>query len=159
MYRINLGCERQVIDGWENLDPRFEKFVGAKYWEWNKPIPFANDSAELIVVQHVLMYCPKESYDWNLKEIYRVLGKGGKFLLKEENNLVHQWRKVGTHHKTGFICSSTNPEEITPYLINNGFSNIVNNTKLLVDKYGSKIINRQRKLFRGMMFVIECEKS
>lgn len=155
--KINLGCEGQIIDGWVNLDPRWEQFSGSSYWEWNKPIPFPDESADLILVQHVLMYCAQENYEWNLREIYRVLRKGGKFLLKEDDNRKHTWRKIGTKHKTGCILGSTNNTEILPFLEKVGFKNFITDPAVLVEKYGG-IINRQKRLLRGTLFIFESEK-
>lgn len=155
--KINLGCESQIIDGWVNLDPRWQQFEGAKYWEWNKPIPCADESTDLVLVQHVLMYCSPENYEWNLKEIYRILCRGGKFLLKEDDNRKHIWRKIGTKHKTGHILGSTNPDEIKQILSKVGFGNFVMDPAVLITKYGD-IINRQRRLLKGTLFVIESEK-
>lgn len=157
MKKLNLGCEGQVIEGWENLDPRWELFPGAKAWSWNNPIPCGDGEADLVLVQHVLMYCKREDYDWNLREIFRVLCPGGKFILKEEDNRVYNWKPLGTEHRTGFICGATNQDDILPYLKNAGFCNFINDAKSIVNTYGN-IINRQPKLFRGKLFVIECEK-
>ena len=109
MLKLNLGSEDNVLDGFENLDPRWKQFSGVKPWDgWNTRIPYEDGSAELAVVQHVLMYLARENYDKNLQEIRRVLCLGGKLILKEEENCVYQWRKLGTKHRSGHIIGSTN---------------------------------------------------
>jgi hypothetical protein len=155
--KLNLGCESQIIEGWENLDPRHDKFPGATPWQWNLPIPCDDGQAELVLVQHVLMYCERRDYAWNLGEIARALRKGGKFLLKEEDNRIYNWKPLGTKHRTGYICGATNPDDIMPFLKEAGFGNFVTDAKQIMEKYGD-IINRQRKLRKGMLFAIECEK-
>lgn len=155
MFKLNLGSESNILAGWENMDNR--PFLGVKYWAWNEPIPYPDNSAEIVLIQHVLMYLSPKDYAWNLKEIYRVLSPGAKFILKEEDDRKYQWRKLGTKHKTGHIIGSTNPIDIIPHLENAGFKNFVTNPNLLIEKYGD-IINRQRKLLKGMLFIVESEK-
>jgi len=163
LTKINLGCESQIIPGFLNFDVRYKQFVGSLYWEWNKPIPCADDSAELILVQHVLMYLSPQDYDKNLQEIYRVLCPEGILIIKEENNLKYRWRKLGTKHKTGHIVSSTNPEEMVEILKRNKFKIISQDAKAIVIKYNVNrsimpIINRLPKLFANKIFIIESKK-
>jgi len=163
MLKLNLGSEDNVLEGFENIDPRWEQFksLGVKPWGgWNTRIPYEDGSAELAIVQHVLMYCKRENYDKNLQEIHRVLCPSGKLILKEEENGVYQWRKLGTKHRSGHIIGSTNLAEISPILEKNGFKIVSTDAKDLVEKYNKeqKIINRLPKLFKGKLFVVECEK-
>jgi ubiquinone/menaquinone biosynthesis C-methylase UbiE len=161
LLKINLGSENNILNEFENLDPRWKLFSGVKPWDgWNSKIPYGDGSAELVLVQHVLMYCKKEDYDRNLQEIYRILCPGGIFLLKEENDKKYQWRKIGTKHKTGNIIGSTNLEEIVPILEKNGFKIISTDSKTITEKYNKNypIINRLPKLFKDKLFIVECQK-
>ena len=163
MFKLNLGSEDNVLQDFENLDPRWKQFhdLGVKTWDgWNTRIPYKDGSVELALVQHVLMYCQNKDYDRNLHEIHRVLCQGGILILKEENNKIYQWRKLGTKHKSGHICGSTNPEEIIPILEKNNFKIINSDSKIIFEKYNKnqRVINRLPKLFKGKLFVLECEK-
>lgn len=156
--KLNLGSERVLLGNFENLDNR--PFPGVKLWSWNTPLPYSDNSAELVLVQHSLMYVASQNYDQNLQEIYRVLCDKGILLLKEEDNRRYQWRKLGTKHKTGHIIGSTNPVDIVPVLERNKFKIINTDPHIIIDKYDKdgKFINRLPKLFKGKLFIVECEK-
>ena len=152
--KLNLGAERNILltEGWHNLDIT-TKF-GAIIWKgWGNTIPYKNNTADLILVSHSLMFCPKELYKFVFKDIYRVLKRGAKFLLKEDNNIKYQWRKIGTHN----IKSSTNLAEIFNYLVEAKFHSFQADPEILIKKYGN-IINRQNKLLQRKIFIIESEK-
>ena len=58
--KLNLGCSKNLLEGFENLDIFSEKQdASIKLWEWNTVLPYPDNSASLILVQHVLMYCKK----------------------------------------------------------------------------------------------------
>lgn len=154
---INLGCELQLLDGWKNLDPRAHLDPSIIPWQWGEKIPFADGSADKILVQHVLMYCEPDKRKKNLSDIFRTLKSGGLFILKEENNRRHEWRKVGTVHNTGHIKSSTNQDEITPVLQEIGFIVTEPQVEDLIKDHG-EYINRHRKLRKGLLFCLECRK-
>jgi len=158
MLKLNLGSEDNALLGWENLDNR--PFPGIKPWSWGERLPYSDGSSKLVLVQHSLMYVSKENYNKNFQEIYRVLCVGGVLLIKEENNLKYQWRKLGTKHSTGHIIGSTNLQELVPILEYNKFKVISTDSKAIVEKYNKeqKIINRLPKLFRNNLFVVELEK-
>lgn len=157
-YKVNLGCGEQVIDGWENLDPRVQLNPKIRQWEWGQPLPFPDNSCSIILIQHVLMYCDKEQYVPNLMEIKRVLSPLGKLIIKEDNNEKWIWRKEGTRHRTGTIRSNTNKAEMEHILNQCGFTVREKNHGDIIRRYGD-IINRQRKLDRDICFVFECEKA
>ena len=156
--KLNLGSESNLLEHFKNLDNR--PFPGVKVWSWNTPLPYSDNSAELVLIQHSFMYVAPKDYDWNLQEIYRVLCPGGTLLIKEEENKKYQWRKLGTRHKTGHIIGSTNQKDIVPVLERNKFKIINTDPHVIVEKYNKdqKVINRLPKLFRGKLFIIECEK-
>jgi hypothetical protein len=156
-YKLNIGCGDQIVDGFENLDPRTELDPRIKKWEWGTPLPYLNDSVSVAGIQHVLMYCDKALYHPNLLEIRRVLSPAGRFIVKEDNNLKHIWRKEGTKHNTGTIRSNTNRQELEQILNKAGFEVVERDHHKVIEKYGS-FINRQHKLDRDICFVFECKK-
>ena len=152
--KLNLGCSKNLLEGFENLDIFSKKQdASIKLWEWNTALPYPDNSASLILVQHVLMYCAKQNWDSDIEDIYRVLSPGGVFILKEDNNLKYCWHSVGTKG----VMSSTNLKEIIPTLERNKFKILSTDPKKIIEKYGS-IINRQKKLLAGKMFVLEARK-
>jgi SAM-dependent methyltransferase len=157
MYKLNLGCETNLIPGFENLDIKKEKQdASIKFWAWNTNLPYQDNSCELILVQHVLMYNLQAWWARDLLDIYRALAPGGKFILKEDNNLKYVWKSPGSPGSKG-VLSTTNLEQISPILQQVGFKIIDTDPQSIIDKY-SNIINRTKKLLKGMMFIVECEK-
>jgi predicted SAM-dependent methyltransferase len=157
MVKLNLGCWDNIIEGWENLDWKKHN-DGVVVWEWNKPLPYPDGSAEIVLVQHVMMYCDLNKYVANLKEIARVLADGGVLLLKEDDNRNWQWRKIGTKHKTGKIRSSVNPDQMRVILAEAGLEAVCDDIDSILSRHGS-VINRQRKLRKGFCFLFECRKK
>lgn len=157
-YKLNLGSSTHILDKWENLDPRDSLDPRIKKWEWNQRLPYADNSCFFILVQHSLMYCDKDKYQWNLKEMHRVLAPYGTLLIKEDNDLHGLWKPIGTVHATGTIRSSTNMNEFTNILNEAGFIVSEADKGTLINRYPD-IINRQRKLWHDRVFAVECKKS
>jgi predicted SAM-dependent methyltransferase len=75
--RLNVGCGRNVADGYVNIDvvSRHPKVV---FWDCRKSLPFDNDSVEVIFSEHFFEHVeyPAQSSTF-LKECHRCLKKGG----------------------------------------------------------------------------------
>lgn len=72
--KLHLGCGRNIMPGWENLDGSPEK--GAKKW-WAPKLPYQAQSVEFIYSEHFLEHLPKKIAVETLKECFRVLRPGG----------------------------------------------------------------------------------
>jgi predicted SAM-dependent methyltransferase len=75
--KLHLGSGKVVIPGWCNID--FDtQFPGVDHLDLRKPLPFANNSIELIFSEHLIEHLPKADGLNLLRECYRVLKPGGK---------------------------------------------------------------------------------
>lgn len=66
--RLNLGCGRDIREGWVNVDLYGESVL--KHDLNVRPWPFENDSAEEVIMHHVLEHLPDTI--GVMKELYRV---------------------------------------------------------------------------------------
>jgi len=156
--KLNLGCGDAILKGWENLDIEKRAKNGIKPWEWNQTLPYPDESATTVLIQHSLQHCNPDDYDRNFQEIKRVIEPGGTIIVKEADNRHYVWTKPGDYDKDGVIASSASEPEIVDVLSRNGFVNLTADAQAIVDKYGDAI-NRQYKLLsRHKLFVVEGTK-
>jgi predicted SAM-dependent methyltransferase len=156
--KINLGCGMQVLDGWQNLDPRISLTLGITYWKWNDPLPFLDNSAELVMVQHSTNHCKYEDFDANMTEIMRVLVPGGKIILKDADDRYYIWSKIGSRRDGGVIFSTLSEPKAIDILIRNGFVDIICDRQVLCQKYNG-VLTRIKKTIKGnKIFIVEGTK-
>lgn len=156
--RLNLGCGKQVLVGWENLDPKTNISPLVKQWCWNTDLPFESSLADVVLIQHSLQHCRPEDYDKNFIEVLRVLKPGGKVVVKEADDRYYIWHHPGVTDSDGLIASSTSEPEMISVLTRNGFISINTDRQDIVSKYGDAI-NRVRRVLHGRnLFVVEAEK-
>lgn len=74
MQRLNLGCGRDIILGWVNLDSKALPGVDVVHDLEFLPLPFATESFDEILCQDVLEHL---DYVPVLEEIHRILRPGG----------------------------------------------------------------------------------
>jgi ubiquinone/menaquinone biosynthesis C-methylase UbiE len=112
MVKLNLGCGIYVKKGWINVDNFFteeelkkhtgkSKYAifekGAKYVQADIcKMPFPDNYADLIEAHEVMEHIPMDNIFAAFKEIYRVLKKGGKFLMHSPsfNGIVIDWLRM-----------------------------------------------------------------
>jgi predicted SAM-dependent methyltransferase len=157
--KLNLGCGDNKLPGWENFDIDIRAVDGVKPWAWNRPLPYADGTVSVVLVQHSLQHCKMEDYDSNFSEIRRVLEPGGKVVVKEADNRHYVWHRPGVTDRDGYIASSTSEPEVIQVLSRNGFSDIVTDRKGIVDRYGEAINRQKRLLGRQQLFVVEGTKA
>lgn len=79
--KLNLGCGKHRIAGFDNLDAhvtpawRFEDGLGA----------YGDGSVEGITISHALMYLPLTAWPAAFAEFYRVLAPGGVLRITEDD--------------------------------------------------------------------------
>lgn len=77
--KLNLGCGKNVIDGWINADIDDSINPNIIFVDLRKPLPFKSDSAKQIFIEHTVE-CLSKIEGINLyKECIRVLKPGGCF--------------------------------------------------------------------------------
>jgi len=76
MIKLNLGCGKNVLSGWENIDI-FPHKKGVIAKDLSKGIPYKKGSVDFIYTEHFLEHLDEvDGFDL-LKECYRVMKKGG----------------------------------------------------------------------------------
>ncbi len=78
--KLNLGCGQNKLPGYVNVD-RYETFAPDRVCDLEAfPWPFADGSADEIVMNHVLEHlgAQTETFLGVMKELYRVLKPGGR---------------------------------------------------------------------------------
>lgn len=160
--KLNLGCGKHILQGWENFDIESRAKPPVRAWAWNSPIPYADGSVDVVLVQHSLQHCQLKDYDRNFAEIRRVLKlgilrPGGRFILKEADNRYYVWHSPGVTDRDGYIASSISQPEAVAVMLRHGFS-VSEDKQTIVDIMG-EAINRQHRVLRGNnLFIIEGTK-
>lgn len=90
--KLNFGCGGNRLPGWVNMD-----------WEVNieKPLPFPDDHADFILIEHCLEHVPIQSAYNFLVESKRILKKGG--ILRVAVPSVVQIHKMENDNYRSFI--------------------------------------------------------
>lgn len=72
---LNIGCGRNVLPGWLNVDlhPR----PGAYWMDVTRPWPLAPGQIGAALCEHMIEHVPKPQGLFIIKEVYRVLAPGG----------------------------------------------------------------------------------
>ena len=75
--KLNIGCGKDKYKGFIGIDIRDcgQEII----WDVRDGIPFPNESVEFIFSSHVMEHFDNEESEEVLREIYRVLEKGGIF--------------------------------------------------------------------------------
>jgi len=113
--KLNLGCGGNILPGWQNHDADVDI---------TKPLPFPNDSAEIIFAEHVCEHVTGPQFLWFLDECRRVLKVGGdvRICMPVLNRLTLDARRdIIVNH--GHLAAYT-PELICMYLETTGFNNV-----------------------------------
>lgn len=119
--KINLCCEKQILDGWINCDERAYLDDRIVRWQWGEILPCETGKAEIVHVSYGFMYADKELYPALLTQIKRALKRRGRLVIKEDDDRLRVWKKPGTVHSSGTIKSTSNEDEMKRLLEEAGF--------------------------------------
>jgi ubiquinone/menaquinone biosynthesis C-methylase UbiE len=109
--KVNFGCGDRKLDGFLNLD--------REHFDWNKRLPFEDETFEAITVSHSLMYA--NNIQFSLGELRRVLKTGGVLRITEDNTENINSERFGGHSDA---VSLTGPLQMNVDLINIGFKEV-----------------------------------
>lgn len=74
--RVNLGCGRDIKEGWMNYD-KYPKSKKVKYIDLDQlPLPFKKDSVDYIYMCHVFEHLIINRQDF-MEDVHRILKVGG----------------------------------------------------------------------------------
>lgn len=91
--KLNLGCGKEPIDGFVNLD----KLTG---WRWENGLPYPDGSVDAITVSHSLMYVENSFFLFIFLEMFRVLKTGGVLRITEDATDHPDGARFGGHPET-----------------------------------------------------------
>jgi len=116
MLKLNLGCGGNILQGFENHDADVDI---------TKPLPWKNDSADFILLEHCLEHVTGPQGFGFMREAYRVLKKGGVLrICVPELSRVSREKKVDliiNHGHLMVYCA----ENLTQMLYAAGFNDII----------------------------------
>lgn len=84
MTKLNLGCGKQHLTGFVNLDSDEEVNPDRKH-DLHDPLPFPDGSVDEVYVSHTLMYFTNDEKMAVLSECYRVMNRGAIIRVTEDN--------------------------------------------------------------------------
>jgi len=77
--RLNVGCGRDIKDGWVNLDRHSLPGVDVVHNIEDLPLPFADEEFDYVYCKDVLEHC---DYIPVLRDLHRILKIGGRIFIK-----------------------------------------------------------------------------
>lgn len=73
--KLHLGCGKNIIPGWVNVD--LEPGPGGEVHDLRKPLPQRDNSVDFVFNEHFIEHITREEGVRLLREIHRVLKPGG----------------------------------------------------------------------------------
>lgn len=116
MIKLNLGCKRRKLEGFDNLD----KIYG---WYFQDGLPqYADGTVDGITISHALMFLTISELEKFMQEMRRVLRIGGVVRITEDDteNPKSAWYKTG-NVRSGPNCL-TGPNMMRQALEKAGFT-------------------------------------
>lgn len=104
--KLNLGCGKEPIDGFDNLD----KSMG---WLWESGLGMYDDaSVDAITISHTLMYVKADAMDYIFLELFRVLKDGGIVRITEDATDNPRSERFGGHPECVSLTSAARTCEL-----------------------------------------------
>jgi SAM-dependent methyltransferase len=127
--KVNIGCERQILDGWRcldnrQLDPRVIRWDAlAERLPEGGMLPFGENKADLVCTSHFIHHLPEEYYAEFFLEVWRVLRPGAVYRLEEDaTDSGYVWRRPGERARgTGTVRSLPTEAKVRAALARVGF--------------------------------------
>lgn len=81
VVKLHLGCGTNLAAGWINVDNNYDNNIDLKKldlnWDLTKPLPYKDNSVDLIFHEHFIEHLKKPAGEQFLRECYRLLKPGG----------------------------------------------------------------------------------
>ena len=104
MIKLHVGCGSHHIPGWVNSDLKAGNGVD-KIIDARKPLPYKDNSVDLIFSEHFIEHITEDEGLGFLKECYRVLGRAIRLSTPDLTHVVNR-----------YIANNTDvPEELSVY--------------------------------------------
>ena len=139
MNKINVGCGKEIKEGWINLDIVKGEGVDIVHNLNKFPYPFKDNEFDEIYAYHILEHL--DDFLKSVKELYRILKPKGKLFVR-----VPHFSSAGAftpHHKLFF--NTTAFDDIT---IGEDYSTSLDGTRKLF-----KLISKKLILYKGLWFL------
>ena len=162
LLKLNLGCEKDVWDGWVCMDNRQTK-PEVVIWDFNDMLPYADCTADIILTSHTLQHLSVEDYPQFFLECWRVLRPQGVLRLHQDDaDSGYTWRKVGSQSRIGEIKSGPSKSNTIKALDMVGFTishKAAPGSTLSPHKDVFQGDNRMTHYSRGTKFYLEAIKD
>jgi predicted SAM-dependent methyltransferase len=73
--KLNIGCNKNLLPGWINID--MIDYPGVIKHDLRERLPYANNTIEFVVSEHLIEHLTREEALRLLRDIYRCLQSGG----------------------------------------------------------------------------------
>lgn len=117
--KLNLGCGRYPLDGFENLnEAEYAWAAGATPWRAQDGLPHGDGTVDAITVSHLLMYLPLADWALLFAEAFRVLQPGGVIRITEDDTAHPASSRQGVQPGA---CTATSLAVVEAHLAAAGF--------------------------------------
>tara|TARA_Y100000034_G_C6746907_1_gene331771 strand:- start:97 stop:699 length:603 start_codon:yes stop_codon:yes gene_type:complete len=78
MIKLHLGCGRNILDGWINIDINIAKFRGSDKLDVTETFSYDDNSIDYIFSEHLIEHLTYQEGKFMLEECFRILKVDGK---------------------------------------------------------------------------------
>lgn len=135
ILKLHIGSAKNCLPGWLNTDLQLKYFLfGSLYMDATRPFPFKSNVFDYVFSEHCIEHLNYREGDKMLKEIFRVLKRGGtarlstpdltvllKLYKTKQPTLIQ--KKYMNFLAEKYFPNEKGSEEISIFVINNAFYN------------------------------------
>jgi predicted SAM-dependent methyltransferase len=158
--KLHLGCGFEMMPGWEHID-KFVKKPGVKNYDITEPMPYKDNSVDLIFHSHMFEHLPRPKIRSTLKEWHRILRPGGfmAFRLPHAPSYLKKWLDKDDSYRFGEgLNCILGIQENHDGMLNKGLYN-ESMMKLLMEEAGFKIVELRRTSKRAGPYHMALRKG